>query len=306
VPALIVVLALLLGTHEAVAGLRRAQANSQPATAAVGTYWCPMHPNIRGKRGDACPICHMALVSAPATDYAAYDLDIITRPPAPVPGRHTEFRLTIHNPSTHAPISEFELVHERKLHLFVVDQDLEFFAHVHPVLQSDGSFLQNAVLPRPGVYRLIADFLPAGGVPQVVQRSVVTAGFTGSLIPHARIAPDVAPKVVDDIRVTLSMPPAVAGREQLLTFEFANAASGRPVDDLEPYLGAVGHLLLVSADLQTVAHSHPVAEMSGSVGPTVVFQAMFPRAGMYRFWVQFQRGGRVMVAPFTVSAGSRE
>ena len=106
--------------------------------------------------------------------------------------------------------------------------------------------------------------------------------------------------------VKLSMPPPVGGREQLLTFEFQDVATGSPISDLEPYLGAVGHLLLVSADLQTAAHSHPVAEMSAAVGPTVVFQALFPRAGASRFWVQFQRRGRVLVAPFTVVARPRE
>jgi hypothetical protein len=68
----------------------------------------------------------------------------------------------------------------------------------------------------------------------------------------------------------------------------------------------VGHILLASADLETVAHSHPVADLSAGLGPTVVFQALFPRVGGYRFWVQFQRHGRVSVAPFTVVTGPRE
>jgi hypothetical protein len=122
------------------------------------------------------------------------------------------------------------------------------------------------------------------------------------MIPSAHLRTDLADKVVEGIRVRLSMPPAVAGREQLLTFEFNDAASGAPISSLEPYLGAVGHLLIASADLQNVAHSHPVADMSAAVGPVIVFQAMFPRAGSYRFWVQFQRAGHVLVAPFTIIA----
>lgn len=304
--ALIAVLALLFGTHEAVAGPRLAQASSRTATASAGAYWCPMHPTIRGQQGDVCPICHMALVAAYSADYEPYDIDVSTKPRAPKAERTTEIRLTIRNPITHAPVKNFEVVHERVLHLFILNQDLEFFAHVHPEIQSDGSFLQRTVLPRAGVYRLIADFLPVGGVPQLVQKAVVTGGFDGSLLPNAQIAADMAAKVVDGIQIKLSMPRPVAGREQLLTFEFFDAETGSPVRDLEPYLGAVGHLLLASADLQTVAHSHPVADMSGAVGPTIVFQAMFPRPGMYRFWVQFQRHKRVLVAPFTVEARPRD
>jgi hypothetical protein len=202
-------------------------------------------------------------------------------------------------------VHDFERVHERILHFFVNSQDLEHFAHVHPELQADGTFVQTTVLPRAGAYRLIADFLPAGGAPQLLQQSVVTAGYAGSLVPAAPLVKDLAEKILEGVRVKLSMPPPVAGREQLLTFEFEDAKTRAPVSDLEPYLGAVGHLLLVSADLQTVAHSHPVADMSASVGPTVVFQALFPRAGMYRFWVQFQRRGHVLVAPFTVQAVPR-
>jgi len=32
----------------------------------------------------------------------------------------------------------------------------------------------------------------------------------------------------------------------------------------------------------------------------VVFQVLFPQAGMYRLWAQFQRGGRLATVPFTV------
>lgn len=281
----------------------------QRATAAepaAEPYWCAMHPNIRGVKGDICPICHMPLVLAPKPDYEPYHLDVVTRPRGPVSGRNTEIRLSIRNPRTNARVRDFETVHERILHLFILSQDLEYFAHVHPELQPDGSFVQTAVLPRPGAYRLIADFLPAGGAPQLVQHSIVTAGYTGSLLPGARLAPDVSDKTIEGVRVTLSMTPPIAGREQILTLEFADAVSGAPLADLEPYLGAVAHLLVVSADLQTAAHSHPVAEMSAPVGPTVVFQALFPRAGAYRFWVQFQRHGKVLAVPFTVAARPRD
>jgi hypothetical protein len=304
-PFLSTVLWLLLGAQ----GAPRPgvpESSTQTPVIVAGAYWCPMHPQIRGEKGDACRICHMALVPAPPPDYEPYHLTIEAMPRAPRPGRNTEIRLTIRDPHSDAVVKDFQTVHERILHLFVLSQDLDYFAHVHPQLQPDGSFTQTAVLPRPGVYRLIADFSPVGGAPQMAQESVVTAGYAGSLVPGVQLVPDVADKIVEGVRVKLSMPPPVGGREQLLTFEFEDAVTGSPVSDLEAYLGAVGHLLLVSADLQTAAHSHPVADMSASVGPTVVFQALFPRAGMYRFWVQFQRRGRVLVAPFTVMAQPRD
>ena len=276
----------------------------EPQTRPVGAYWCPMHPNIRGEKGDVCRICHMALVPAPPPDFRPYGLTIETYPRAPLVGAKTEIRLTITDPRTNATVKDFEILHERLLHLFVLSQDLEYFAHVHPTLRPDGTFTYRHVFPGAGPYRLIADFLPAGGVPQFVQRTIVTAGYKGSLVPKTRLVPDAREKVVEDVRVRLSMPSPVGGREQLLTFEFADAQTGTPISDLEPYLGAVGHLLYVSSDLETATHSHPVAEMSASVGPAIVFQALFPRAGAYRLWVQVQRRGRVLVAPFTVAVQS--
>jgi hypothetical protein len=248
----------------------------------------------------------MALVLAPPPNYEPYRLDFDIRPRAVTPRRKTEIRFTVRHPQTSAAVTRFELVHERVLHLFILSHDLDYFAHVHPDQQPDGSFVYTAMFPRPGAYRLIAEFLPVGGAPQLIQHSVVTAGYAGSLLPTAELSQDVADKVVDGVRVKLTMPEPVGGREQLVTFDLTDAVTGRPVSDLEPFLGATGHLLLVSADLQTAAHSHPVAEMSAVVGPTVVFQMLFPRAGRYRFWVQFQRKGRILTAPFTVSARPRD
>lgn len=272
---------------------------------AVGPYWCPMHPHIRGQKGELCPICHMALVPA-STDYTPYRVDLATIPRAPRAGQPVRIQLTLRTPQVNAVLKDLETMHERVLHLFILSQDLAYFAHVHPERKRDGSFEQITTLPRPGAYRLVADFLPAGGAPQLLQQTVVTAGYTGPLVPDAQLAPDGLVKVVDGIRVKVSMPSPIAGREQLITCEFEDAASGQPISDLEPYLGAVGHMLLASADLETVAHSHPVADLSAGLGPAVVFQALFPRPGAYRFWVQFQRHGRVLVAPFTVVASPRE
>jgi hypothetical protein len=41
-------------------------------------------------------------------------------------------------PGTGAVVTRFEMVDERPFHLFVISYDLESFAHVHPMLQSNG------------------------------------------------------------------------------------------------------------------------------------------------------------------------
>jgi hypothetical protein len=279
----------------------------QPADApgAAPAYWCPMHRDVRGAAGDKCPRCGMALVAAAPGDYEPYVLDFDVTPRLLRPGQKARLHFSVHDPHTGATVRHFEPVHERVLHLFIISRDLEYFAHEHPTLHADGSLDLAVQLPRRGAYQLIADFLPVGGTPQLLQKSLLTAGYTGSLTTVPQLAPDIAPKIVDGTRVMLTMPEPVAGREQLVTFDVWDEATGAVATDLQPYLGATGHLLLVSADLEIAFHSHPVAEISGLTGSPVVFQVLFPRAGTYRMWAQFQRRGTVLTAPFTVAVKDR-
>ena len=79
---------------------------------------------------------------------------------------------------------------------------------------------------------------------------VAGAGGSGQA-PQAATAnallPDAADKVVGGARVKLTMPEPFAGREQLITFDVLDETTGAPAGDLEPYLGATGHLLVASA-----------------------------------------------------------
>jgi hypothetical protein len=84
-----------------------------------------------------------------------------------------------------------------------------------------------------------------------------------------------------------------------LRFQIADATTGAPVNNLEPYLGAAGHMLVVSDDGATAIHAHP--EGGPTSGPTVTFEPMFPAAGLYKLWVQFQRKGQVVTAPFVIA-----
>jgi hypothetical protein len=86
----------------------------------------------------------------------------------------------------------------------------------------------------------------------------------------------------------------------LIDFTLSDA-DGRPISDLEPFLGAWGHMFIVSADLADAVHSHPITPLTDPGGPRIVFRQRFPRAGTYRVWVQFQRGGQVATLPFTVA-----
>ena len=247
-----------------------------------------------------CPQCGMALVPvAPAVE-GKYSLDVEWRPAG---GAGGALRFVVREPRTATIVGRFETLHERLFHLFVISDDLREFSHLHPVLQPDGSFELSPMTFGSGPYQLYADFLPAGGTPQLLRRTILparpAAGFSGSRTPH--LARDLAGKTDQGLRVRIEPVGALtAGTSSLIAFHFADGPTGAAIADLQPYLGAWGHVLIVSADLADAVHSHPITPLTSPGGPTIYFQQRFPRAGMYRMWGQFLRNGRLATVSFTV------
>jgi hypothetical protein len=140
----------------------------------------------------------------------------------------------------------------------------------------------------------IAEFLPTGGTPQMFQQ-VFTTGEPFTV--RKPLTVDGEPKTVDGMRVSVDGSKLRSGEEGKLSFRIEDAASGAPVTDLEPYLGASAHLLIVTDDLTEAVHGHPVDEARG---PALSFTPILPRSGRYKLWLQVQRAGRVSTAPFVI------
>ena len=253
-----------------------------------------MHPDIRSADPGKCPLCSMELVRIPAPVHGAYELSAAQIPRADGKGTKA-LRIQIRHPQTGEPVRAFSAVHERTLHLFIVGRDLSYFAHLHPE-KTDAGFELSVDLP-PGAYVLVADFVPVGGAPQLVQRAILTPGFETSPFTRADLRPDLTDKIVDGVRISLAAD-ARAQRESVLRFTVREHVSGAALIDLEPYLGAAGHLLAVDPDVTMAIHAHP--EGRATNGPDVVFAPVFPAPGLYKLWVQFQRNGNVITAPFAV------
>ncbi len=157
-------------------------------------YICPMDPDIRSSAPGICPRCGMKLRSGiPAP--VEYAVDLQVRPTAPRPGETAHLEFLVHNPWNRLPVTKFQLVHEKLFHLFVVSRDLQFFAHVHPDFRTDGRFEIDQVFPGTGLYRMLADFYPDGGTPQLAVKTVIVPGKTQSA---ATLVRDYAPTLVRD------------------------------------------------------------------------------------------------------------
>ena len=259
-------------------------------------YWCPMHPDVRSPGTGKCPLCGMALVEIPPLRPGEFRLD--ARLIARADGGASRVQLAVHDPDGGDVVTRFIDVHERPFHLFIIGRDLEYFAHVHPTLADDGTFdLQQDLSP--GVYLLVADFLPSGGTSQLVQRIVTTPGYSGPLFASPPPLPSLPTEhIAAGLRIRMDARSPRPRRAADIRFELSNASTGQPITDLEPYLGAPGHLLIADNELTTAIHGHP--EGAATNGPAVAFSPVLPRSGRYKVWVQFQRKGEVITAPFVI------
>ena len=294
------------------ASLTARPAASTQQSIVLPTHACPMHPDVRTTAPGTCPRCGMVLVPIDPLEVRDYPLEVETTPSPIVAGRPFRLRLVVRDPDTNEITKSFATVHEKIFHLFVLSLDLDHYEHVHPQQQPDGSFTLDLTVPREGFYKLYADFLPDGGTPQVLPRPLVTRGFKGDIASsRARLTPERdLTKVVDGMKVTLTLGRGglVAGRDEKFNYLLTDAATGAPVTDVEPYLAAWGHSLVMSEDTENFVHAHPMEMLPegvvGGGGPNLTFKALLPKPGIYRIWTQIRRRGHVSTVVFTVNAAS--
>ncbi|MGK3207906.1 hypothetical protein [Amycolatopsis sp. MEPSY49] len=191
------------------------------------------------------------------------------------------------------PATAFDVEHEKKLHLIVVRRDTAGFRHIHPELAPDGTWSVPLTLPAAGSYRAFADFAPTGGKPMTLGVDFPVAGdYRPATFAPSRVA------TVDGYRVELAGD-LTAGKTSPLTLTVSRA--GVPVTDLQPYLGAYGHLVALRGGDLAYLHVHPDGEPVP--GPEVHFAAEVPSAGTYRLFLDFRHGGVVRTAEFTLTTG---
>lgn len=253
---------------------------------------CPMDRDVRAKSPGKCPRCGMPLVAG-IPEFSEFAMKIRTNPKAIRAGVTTAMTFEVIDPRTRKRVNDFEVVHEKLFHLFLVSQDLKFFAHEHPVLDKSGEFHFDWKFPQAGMYRVLTDYYPKGATPQLTANTLFVAGAPVTQAPPVKLVADLAPQKSENLTASLTMDPPepLAGFKTLLFFDL------NPGDGLEPYLGAWGHMLAASEDLVDLIHNHPFLADGGS---RVQFNLIFPRAGMYRVWVQFQRKGVVNTVAFNI------
>jgi hypothetical protein len=213
------------------------------------------------------------------------------------PGTTTTFSFHITGPDDE-PVTEFDVEHEKRMHLIVVRRDTAGFQHIHPEMSADGTWTVPLTLAQPGSYRAFADFTPTGGEGTTLGVDLAAPGdFQPAEYDESRVSN------VDGYEVRLDGE-LVPGETAKVTLTVT--LDGRPVTDLQPYLGAYGHLVALRGGDLAYLHVHPDGEPGDGTtepGPTVTFYAEVPSAGSYRLFLDFQHEGTVRTAEFTLEGG---
>jgi hypothetical protein len=195
-----------------------------------------------------------------------------------------------------APVVDYDVEHVEDLHLIAVRRDLSGYQRVHPVLDPDGTWRAPLELT-PGSWRVVADFTPSALGLNVTLGSDLSV--PGELTPQPLPEP-AAVAEVDGFTVALTGELA-AGRESELILSVSR--DGRPVTDLQPYLGSYGHLVALRVGDLAYLHPSPAEPAEGHAaapGPDLVFATTAPSAGTYRLFLDFRHGNAVHTAAFTV------
>jgi hypothetical protein len=249
------------------------------------------------EHGDAAPAPGQDLAAgglAVAQDGYALRLDSPTQAPG-TPGR-LSFAV---NGRDGEPLTDYVREHDKDLHLIVVRRDLTGYQHLHPTRDARGTWTVPLTLAEPGPYKIFADFTPQGRDKPLALAADLTA--PGTYTPRPLPAP-ARTATVDGYDVALDGD-LVAGTSSKLTLTVTR--NGQPVTDLQPYLGAYGHLVALRDGDLAYLHVHPDGDADDPAtdpGPAITFYADVPSPAAYRLFLDFQHDGVVRTAELTAAA----
>ena len=209
---------------------------------------------------------------------AAGDLRVVVEQPELRRGRTEQLRFRIVDERGQT-VRDFDVEHEKRMHLILARRDLTGFQHLHPTQGADGTWSAPVRLDEAGSYRLFADFSHED-TPQTLASDLRVDG-TADLEPLPAPQPTAVSDGGYDVRLDAS------GSD----LHFAITRDGKPITT-EPYLGAGGHLVALREGDMAFLHVHPSGD-----GPD--FEVEFPTPGRYRLFLQFQHEGRVQTVAFT-------
>jgi Cu+-exporting ATPase len=222
-------------------------------------------------------------------------------------GQPATLTIEVREADTGDLVDDLVRTHQVWMHVIITRSDLGTFAHLHPErTDRAGVFTLDVTLPTGGEYAVHTELRRRGQMADVLDDQPLTVGGVAPA-PIAVPTDDVREAVDHGVTVRLSGD-AVVGDESDFTISVAG------VDDLQPYLGAAGHVVVMRSDGELFQHAHaetyddegrPVNALPGTTfGPDLDLHVRFVVPGTYLLWAQVALAdGTVVTAPFVVHAG---
>ncbi|MDN3020232.1 hypothetical protein PH210_29235 [Paenibacillus sp. BSR1-1] len=185
-----------------------------------------------------------------------------------------------------SPVDELEVNHEKILHLIIVDEHLQKYYHLHPERTGKGEFTIEKNLPE-GFYKAYIDIKPKNLAYEVEPVPFIVGNPSAPEHGH-ELVPDINfSKTVDGETVTLSMNSFKAAEPVTLSFDLDQT-------NLTPYLGAMGHVVILDEYGKKFLHVHPTNDKEP------IFETQFEKPGIYKVWAEFKQNGKVRAFPFVI------
>ena len=252
--------------------------------------------------------------------HRSYEMELTSKLAQVEPGKPVAIAYKIKNDKGQI-LKNYEVVHEKIMHFIVIRKDLQYFQHIHPTFnESTGDFNIDVTFPTNGPYRMFPDFTPAKSKdnPQLLPVTLFKDIEVEDLGKYTtqNVKPDITgKKTVGDYEISF----IIQKQEQLkaqkeLTYSLVISKNGQPVKDLENYLGALGHSVILRAGNLDFIHTHPKtmtgsntdkhmmqgADTKQSTGPQIDFETSFPEPGIYKIFTQFRHQEKVITVDYAI------
>lgn len=185
-----------------------------------------------------------------------------------------------------------ETIHEKKIHLIIVSEDLSFFSHIHPEYNK-GEYSIKFTFPFGGKFLLYAEYTPAG---QQQRTDIFSVDVEGQPKIFERYDTSRTVAQMKDYKVVISTgQKTIINEEKMLPVSIIKKNIPLNADQLEDYLDAKIHAIMIHTKDKKFQHLHAVA-----INGELFLHANFTEQGFYRVWIQFKKDGELLTADFVI------
>jgi hypothetical protein len=192
-------------------------------------------------------------------------------------------------------IVELETVHEKKAHIILVSEDLEYFSHLHPDYEGNGNYSVKTNLPFGGKYELFIEYKPKGGK-KITDRFNLNAD--GSEKSKAIFKSE--RYLFEDQNLSVMLHPTedlFSGNEIHIPVSILKDGKELNAANFDNYLGEKAHAVLIGIANFNFLHVHPMV-MNNQLN----LHMNIVNSGYYRLWLQFQIDGILYSTDFVLKA----